>query len=76
MRAPALTKLNRREADMLADIDYSNLPKFPQKLAEKLKQIRGRAGLTPEEFVRQVTQKTERPSRNMRVVKATFRSQS
>lgn len=42
---------------MLADIDYSNLPKFPQKLAEKLKQIRGRAGLTPEEFAPQVNAK-------------------
>jgi hypothetical protein len=39
--APALTKLNRREADMLADIDYSNLPKFPQKLAENLSRFEG-----------------------------------
>ena len=31
-------------------IDYSNLPKFRKKLSEKLKQIRERAGLTPEEF--------------------------
>jgi hypothetical protein len=41
MRSPSLTKLHRREADMLADIDYSNLPKFPQKLAENLSRFEG-----------------------------------
>lgn len=35
---------------MPVDIDYSRLPKFRKKLPEKLKQIRERAGLTPEEF--------------------------
>ena len=34
---------------MPVDIDYSTLSKF-RKLPEKLKQIRERAGLTPEEF--------------------------
>lgn len=42
---------------MPVDIDYSNLPKFPQKLPEKLKQIRGRSGLTPEEFAPRVNAK-------------------
>ena len=35
---------------MPVDIDYSRLRKFRKKLPEKLKQIRERAGLTPEEF--------------------------
>lgn len=35
---------------MSVDIDDSSLPKFRKKLPEKLKQIRERAGLTPEEF--------------------------
>ena len=35
---------------MPVDIDDSSLPKFRKKLPEKLKQIRERAGLTPEEF--------------------------
>ena len=38
-------------------IDYSNLPKFSQKLPEKLKQIRERTGLTPEEFAPHVKAK-------------------
>jgi DNA-binding XRE family transcriptional regulator len=42
---------------MTVDIDYSSLPKFPQKLPEKLKQIRERTGLTPEEFAPQVNAK-------------------
>jgi transcriptional regulator with XRE-family HTH domain len=39
---------------MPVDIDYSNLPEFPQKLAEKLIQIRERSGRTWDEFAQQV----------------------
>ena len=35
-------------------VDYSNLPKFPQKLPEKLIQIRERSGRTWDEFAQQV----------------------
>jgi DNA-binding XRE family transcriptional regulator len=42
---------------MLVDVDYSNLPKFHQKLSDKLKQIRERSGLTPEEFAPRVNAK-------------------
>jgi hypothetical protein len=42
---------------MTVDIDYSSLPKFPQKLPGKLKQIRERTGLAPEEFAPQVKAK-------------------
>ena len=42
---------------MPVDIDYLNLPKLPQKLPEKLKQIRERSGLTPEEFAARVNAK-------------------
>ena len=42
---------------MSSDITYSNLPKFPKKLPEKLKQIRKRTGLTPDEFAPQVNAK-------------------
>jgi DNA-binding XRE family transcriptional regulator len=49
-RAPAPTKTQPQGGDMPVDIDYSSLPKFRKKLPEKLKQIRERAGLTPEEF--------------------------
>ena len=38
-------------------VDYSNLPKFPQKLPEKLKQIREHTGLTPEDFAPHVNAK-------------------
>ena len=31
-------------------VNFSNLPEFPQASPEKLKQIRERSGLTPEEF--------------------------
>ena len=49
--------LNLREATMPVDIDFLDLPKYPQRLAEKLKQIRQRTGLTPEEFAPQVNAK-------------------
>lgn len=39
---------------MPVDIYSSNLPEFPQKLPGKLKQIRERSGLTPEEFATRV----------------------
>lgn len=42
---------------MLANIDDSNLSEFPQNLAHKLKQIRERSGLTPEEFAPHVNAK-------------------
>jgi hypothetical protein len=42
---------------MPVDIDHSNLPKVPQKLPDKLKQIRERSGLTPEEFAPRVNAK-------------------
>ena len=42
---------------MPEDIDYSNLSKLPQKLPEKLKHIRQRSGLTPEEFAPHVNAK-------------------
>ena len=41
---------------MSSDITYSN-SKFPKKLPEKLKQIRERTGLTPEEFAPRVNAK-------------------
>ena len=41
-------------------IDFSNLPEFPQALPEKLKQIRERSGLTPEEFAPHVNAKNGR----------------
>jgi len=39
---------------MPVDVDYSSLPKFPQKLPIKLIQIRERAGSTWSEFAQQV----------------------
>lgn len=42
---------------MPVGIDYSNLPKVPKKLPAKLKQIRERSGLTPEEFAPRVNAK-------------------
>ena len=35
---------------MSPPLNSSTLPEFPKKLPEKLKQIRQRTGLTPEEF--------------------------
>jgi DNA-binding transcriptional regulator YiaG len=40
----------RRRRRQPVGIDYSSLSKFPKRLPEKLKQIRERAGLTPQEF--------------------------
>lgn len=42
---------------MPIDIDYSNLPTVPQKLPEKLKQIREGSQLTPDEFAQHVNAK-------------------
>ena len=42
---------------MPIDIVHSNSPEFPQKLPEKLKQIRERSGLTPDEFAPRVNAK-------------------
>jgi len=42
---------------MPVDIDYSNLPTFPQKLPEKLIQIRERSGRTWDEFAQHVNAK-------------------
>ena len=42
---------------MSLHIDYSNLPMFSQKLPEKLKRIRERSGLTPEQFAPRVNAK-------------------
>ena len=42
---------------MPVDIYSSTFPKFPQKLPEKLKQIRRQSGLTPEEFAPRVNAK-------------------
>jgi len=42
---------------MPVDINHSNSPEFPHKLPEKLKQIRERSGLSPEEFAPRVNAK-------------------
>jgi hypothetical protein len=42
---------------MAGDISHSSSPEFPQKLPEKLKQIREWSGLTPEEFAPRVNAK-------------------
>ncbi len=42
---------------MSLNINYSNLPECRTKLPEKLKQIRDRTGLTPDEFAPHVNAK-------------------
>jgi DNA-binding XRE family transcriptional regulator len=42
---------------MSPHLNSSTLPEFPKKLSEKLKQIRQRTGLTPEEFAPHVNAK-------------------
>jgi hypothetical protein len=42
---------------MSPPLNSSTLPEFPKKLPEKLKQIRQRTGLTPEEFAPHVNAK-------------------
>ena len=43
---------------MPAEIDSDNLPDFPQRIPEKLKAIRERLGLTPDEIAPAVGAKT------------------
>lgn len=49
---------------MPLDIYSSNLPEFSQKLPEKLKQIRERSGLTPEEFATRVNARDGKAIKN------------
>ena len=42
---------------MSDEIDYSNLPEFPQRLQEKLKTIREHSKLSPDEFAPHVRAK-------------------
>ena len=43
---------------MPIEIDYSNWPPFPKRIPEKLKTIRERLGLTPDEIAPKVGAKT------------------
>ena len=43
---------------MSNEIDNSNLPQFPEKLGEKLKEIRERLGMTPDQLASFVGAKT------------------
>ena len=43
---------------MSNEIDNSNLPQFPEKLGEKLKEIRERLGMTPDQLAPFVGAKT------------------
>jgi transcriptional regulator with XRE-family HTH domain len=43
---------------MPVEVDLNNLPPFPKRLPEKLKTIRERLGLTPDEIAAQVGAKT------------------
>lgn len=43
---------------MSIEIDYSNLPPFPKRIPEKLKTIRERLGLTPDEIALKVGART------------------
>jgi DNA-binding XRE family transcriptional regulator len=38
----------------MTDVDYDNLPPFPERIPEKLKAIRERLGLTPDEMAQRV----------------------
>lgn len=43
---------------MPVEIDLDNLPPFPKRIPEKLKAIRERLGLTPDEIAKRVGAKT------------------
>lgn len=43
---------------MAVDIDYDNLPPFPERIPEKLKTIRKHFGLTPDEIAPKVGAKS------------------
>ena len=58
---------------MPVDIDFDNLPPFPERIPEKLKAIREHFKLSPHQFARTYTRKTVRRSSATKTTRASYR---